>query len=398
MSIIKTNYPVLLRKVLIAIPLILFSCSEKKESEVNDIEGSLKVLSIDDPNSFEEANFLEIFKLIGVNELEFKSDFYLGEVSKIALSKGDFIVLDEKLEDLIRFTSEGKVLNRICKKGDGPTEMPAISDFAFDPDKDEIYVISPGNMQVKIFKPDGTFVRNFKIESQADHITILGNKPVLTLTYFNPYYKYLSILDQAGDTLKTAFPFPKETFPIGLQYISGNLTKSNTDGVLVNEPASSIVYHLDAEMNLKPRYKFVAADDFWPEKDRHELNAYFEKLSTGELSFLSKYYEESESYFFFNLNAKKKGGRLYVVDPRMGYYNIKTGKGYLSNSEKFLMNLKGPIATDGDSFYAYISKLKLSELIASDEKWKGLMAEFPEIKIMEKGDYDTPVLLKFAVN
>ncbi|WP_339698833.1 hypothetical protein [Algoriphagus aquimarinus] len=150
-------------------------------------------------------------------------------------------------------------------------------------------------------------------------------------------------------------------------------------------------------MNLKPKYKFVASDDFWPEEDHHELNAYFEKLSTGELSFLSKYYEESESYFFFNLNAKKKGGRLYAVDPRMGYYNIQKGKSYLSKSEKFLMDLKGPIAVDGDSFYAYISKLKLSELVYSDEKWKAIMADFPEIKILEKADFDTPVLLKFAV-
>lgn len=235
------------------------------------------------------------------------------------------------------------------------------------------------------------------MESQADHIAMLGDKPVLTLTYFNPYYKYLSVLNQSGDTLKTAFPFPKETFPIGLHHISGNMTSSNSGEVLVNEPASSTVYSLDNELNLSPKYKFEASDDFWPEEKRHELNAYFEKLAIGNLTFLSKYYEEGESYFFFNLNAKKKGGRRYVVDPRIGYYNIKTGKSFISKSEKFLMDLNGPIAVDGDFFYSYISKLKLSELVNSDDKWKAIMEDFPEIRILEKSDYDIPVLLKFGV-
>ena len=211
------------------------------------------------------------------------------------IAKGDFIVLDKNLDALLRFNSKGEILNRICNLGDGPSEVPGISDYTYDFLKDEIYVVSPGVLQVKVYKPDGTFVRNFKMESQADHIAMLGDKPVLTLTYFNPYYKYLSVLNQSGDTLKTAFPFPKETFPIGLHHISGNMTSSNSGEVLVNEPASSTVYSLDNELNLSPKYKFEASDDFWPEEKRHELNAYFEKLSTGNLTFLSKYYEEGFS-------------------------------------------------------------------------------------------------------
>jgi hypothetical protein len=375
--------------------LLFCACSPNSKNELEEDE--LIVISIDDTETFIEEEFDNIFQLERVVELNAPEGFYIAELTKAVILNDQILVLDSKLGQLLTFTNQGEFVNNVVEKGDGPTEMPSISDFAYDYQNDEIHVISPGIMQVKVFKTDGTFVMNFKMETQADHIALLGIKPVLTLTYFNPYYKYLSILDPLGDTLKTAFPFPKETFPIGLHHISGNLTRSNSGGVLVNEPASSMIYSLDDELNLKPKYKFVSANDFWPEEDRHELNAYFEKLSTGELTFLSKYYEETESYFFFNLNAKKKGGRLYVVDPRMGYYNIQTEKSYLSKSEKFLMDLKGPIAVDGDSFYTYISKLKLSELVNSDEKWKVLMADFPEIKILEKADNDTPVLLKFAV-
>ncbi|WBL43832.1 6-bladed beta-propeller [Algoriphagus halophytocola] len=383
------------RNLSILLFLLISACSPNSKNEIRENEPI--VISIDNSETFLEEDFFNLFQLETVFELNSPEGFYAAEVTKAVIKKNKIFVLDDKLEQLLQFTTNGEFINSLVDKGEGPTEMPSISDFAFDHEKEEVYVISPGNFHIKVFKPDGTFVRNFKMETQADHIALLGDKPVLTLTYFNPYYKYLSILEYNGDTLKTAFPFPKETFPIGLQYISGNLTKSNTGGVLVNEPASSVVYNLDADMNLKPKYKFAASSDFWPEEDRHELNAYFEKLSTGELSFLSKYYEESESYFFFNLNAKKKGERLYVVDPRIGYYNIETGKSYLSKSEKFLMDLKGPIATDGDSFYTYISKLKLAELVNSDEKWKVILADFPEINISERADYDTPVLLKFGV-
>lgn len=375
--------------------LLFCACSQNSKNGIDESEPI--VISINNSETFIEDDFLNIFQLEKVVELNAPEGFYATEISKAIITKNEIIVFDVKIGQLLTFTSKGEFVNNVVEKGDGPTEMPEITTFAYDDDKEELYVIGPGNMQVKIYKPDGTFVRNFKMETQADHIALLGDKPVLTLTYFNPYFKYLSVLDSKGDTLKTAFSFPKEIFPIGLHHISGNLTRSYSGEILVNEPASSTVYSLDNELNLTPKYKFVAEDDFWPEEDRHELNAYFEKLATGNLTFLSKYYEETESYFFFNLNAKKKGGRLYVVDPRIGYYNFHTGKSYMSKSKKFFMDLKGPIAVDEDSFYTYISKLKLSELVNSDEKWKAVMADFPEIKILEKADYDTPVLLKFGV-
>lgn len=251
--------------------------------------------------------------------------------------------------------------------------------------------------KLKVYKPEGTFVRSFKTDTQADHISLIGKNPVLTLTYFNSFNSYLSINNPEGDTLRTAFPFPKGTFPIGLRHISGNLTKYNSGGILVNEPASSTVYSLDKELNLKSKYRFVATYDLWPEERRHELNAYFEKLATGNLTFLSKYYEESESYFFFNLNAKKSDDRLFTIVPRIGYFDIEKGKSYLSKSDDFLLKLKGPIAADGDIFYAYISKMELSKLVKADENWEKNFSSFPEIKFIDKSDFDTPILLKFKV-
>ncbi len=372
---------------------ILFSCSEN-ENQQGDLP---LIISLDDSDTFSEGGFFEIFELREVKELTYNPNHFLAEVSKLVVTEDGFLVLDKNLDALFRYDSQGQLLNRICKIGDGPAEMPGVSDFVFDPGKEELYVIASGSLQVKVYKPDGTFVRNLKMGVQADHIALIGDHPVLTLTYFNPFYRYLGVFDQNGDTLKTAFPFPKETFPIGLHHISGNLTAAKSTGILVNEPASSTVYAMNEEMDLNPKYKFTAAGDFWPEKERHKLNAYFEKLATGDLSFLSKYYGEGGDCFFFGLNAKKSSGRQNVVDPRIGYYDHRSGKSNLSKSQPFLINMKGPLAVEGNSFYAYISKIKLSELFAEDEEWKNALAPLSEILVSDKEDYDTPVLLKFGI-
>lgn len=374
----------------------LISCSEKtSKDKLNEYP---KIISLDDSNSMIKGKFYENFQLKEVVELENRSGYFLSEISKIDLINSGFIVFDNELDNLLNVDFKGNIINRICEIGEGPDQMPSISDYAFDSIREEIYVIGPGNFRVKVFRLDGTFVRDFKMETQADQITLLGDKPVLTLTYYNPYFKYLSVLNNNGDTLKTTFPFPKETFPIGLQHISGNLTNSYLGGVLVNEPASSTLYSLDQELNFTPRYKFESSNDLWPEEDRHDLNAYFERLSSGNLSFLTNFYEESESYLFFNLNVKKTEGSRFVIDPRIGYYNVNTGQSFLSDKEEFMLDIKGPLAVTGNDFYVYIPKMNLAELVQSgDDIWKAIMADFPEIRILEKADYDTPVLLKFGV-
>lgn|GEM_PF-2489464 len=57
--------------------------------------------------------------------------------------------MDNNLGQILTFTIEGKFVNNVVEKGDGPTEMPIITDFAYDSQNNEIYVIGTGITQVE---------------------------------------------------------------------------------------------------------------------------------------------------------------------------------------------------------------------------------------------------------
>lgn len=355
------------------------------------------VINLDDKNKFKEKEFWELFEIDNVTELEFKEDYFLSSIYRLKITETEIFALDVELGNLFRYSLEGKFLNRIGKIGDGPKELPQIGDFYYNSANNELILASGGAMRVSRFSPDGNFIETIKLKDQMDRISGLNGHTVLTMTYFNSLYKYLAVFDAKGDTVKTLFPFPKEVFPISLRFISGHLTTGSNGGLLFNEPASSTIYEINEELIASPKYIFIASNDFWPESERHQLNSYFEKLATGELTFLSKFYEESEGYLFFGLNARKKGGRRYAVDPRIGFYDKTTGISYLSNSEDFLMKLSGPLETEGGSFIAVLQKYEFAALLTEDENWQKESIGFSLLKEAKDGDFDNPILIKFKV-
>ncbi len=100
---------------------------------------------------------------------------------------------------------------------------------------------------------------------------------------------------------------------------------------------------------------------------------------------------------FFSLNKARTADRQKAVDPRFGYFDKNDKTAYLSKSDDFLVHLKGPVSADGVAFFAFVSKMKMNELAEQNGYFQGILSGFPELRIKEKGDFDTPILIKFRV-
>ncbi len=377
--------------------LIIFSfilgCGPKQIDDQNYLQSkSTFEIQLDD---MVEKSFFELFELVDITELKHSEDFFMANIYRLKIHQGEFFAFDASLKNLIRYDPQGNALNRIGKIGEGPHELTQIADFAIDK-KGNIAIASGVSMKINKYSKEGKYLSSIKLNDQMDQITIADQTIFSSLTYFNNLNKNLGVYRNTGDTLKTFFPFEKGIFPVMLKNISGHLTTNSSGAVLFNESASSRIYEIDEDLRIKPKFHFISNNDLWPESNRHELNSYFEKLATGELSYLTRFYEESDSHLFFALNKKQVGMRKFIIDNRIGYFDKESQKTYLSKKEDFLIYLSGPLAVENDVFYLAISKSELIKIREEHPEWGKSLKIFNENNMaLEEGD--SPMILRFRI-
>lgn len=377
----------------ILIILLLNGCSTKlKESKLylDQVADHSILLS-----EIIEKDFWELFQLESAIELKLSQDFFISSIYRLKVHQNEYYALDESLGNLIRFDANGIPLNRIGKIGDGPEELPNFSDFGID-EKGNILIGSGSGMKASAFTKEGDFVSSIKFKNQLDQLSVSNGIVFASLTYFNQLDKNLAAYSAQGDTLKTYFPYGSDVFPILLKNISGHLTTNYDGSILFNEPASSKIFEIDKDLEIKPKFQFIYETELWEENDRHNLNGFFETLGTAKLTYLSRFYEESERYLFYKLNKKQDQVVRYVIDPRIGYFDKKTGKSFLSQKSESLVFTEGPLVADQDYFILSIPKQELKKLVDSDPNWSAIK-NFIEFNSIETEEYDSPILLKFSV-
>ncbi|PZV82944.1 6-bladed beta-propeller protein [Algoriphagus aquaeductus] len=372
---------------------ILLSCSpQNKESTFYlDQEAEYPILL----SEVLEKDFWELFKLESAIELKLSQDYFISTIYRLKVHQNEYFALDETLGNLIRFDSNGKPLNRIGKIGEGPEELPNFSDFGID-ERGNIVIGSGSGRKASIYSKEGEFLYSIKFKDQLDQLAVGNNHIFASLTYFNQLNKNLAIYNLEGDTLRTYFPYSSDVFPILLKNISGHLTTNFSGSILFNEPASAKIFEINEELEIKPKFQFISDTELWEENDRHNLNGFFETLGAAKLTHLRRFYEESDRYLLFNLNKKQDQVVRYVIDPRIGFFDKKTGKAYLSKKSESLVFTEGPLVADRNNFTLSIPKQELKKLVDNDPNWSGIK-NFIEFSTIETEEYDSPILLKFSV-
>jgi hypothetical protein len=343
-----------------------------------------------------EAEFGDLFELEEVIPLRINGQEFFTNPYRLIIHDGRFYLLDPVFGSLLCFSGEGEMIFKIGSLGDGPKELPDIADFAINPITQEIILSSIADRSLAYYNLQNQFLRKERYANQSDMIAASAQGLISrSVTYFNNDFHNLEILRQSGEVEKLYFSFPKDVRPILLKNISGHLTSSIDSGFLFLEPASSIIYEVD-EKKAYPKYSFTSIDEMWPQDNKHDINGFFTKVSKGEISHPTRFFEESQDYLFFGWNKRSGGISHQIVDYRIGFFHKGKNFTVLTKQNELTQFLSGPMAVHNGFIYFVLPQYRLFEFYEHEF----FRHKKDEITTIQKSldDHDVPIILKVKIS
>ena len=221
-----------------------------------------------------------------------------------SLSDKGIVIFDASNQRLLYFDEQGKFLNPIGRKGEGPEEYSMVFKALVDWDKDEVLVLNSYSQSV-VYSLDGTFKRRLTFESDVNPGDVYGWSDGQFVSYRKAYldedgqlepYRPVVFYSREAGKMEDSLSYRKEhEFPVivgnGSMEISyPSLVKLNGD-VYVNDLSADTIYRLVSPMKaLQPvitRTPSVVDDGDGYFMDLYGITSrfYFFKFSSRQLSF-----------------------------------------------------------------------------------------------------------------
>lgn len=155
------------------------------------------------------------FSKISCVQLEMTDESVVGRIKKIVDADTALVVIDDASEITVFRKKDGKYLNHIGNRGEGPDEYLYAEDIAWDPQSKNIIVCDRIKNDFLSYRIDGTFVgrKNFGVDMREIHCMELASDGSIILSNdfcasdcaSNPDHAF-SILSENGETTEAA-PF-----------------------------------------------------------------------------------------------------------------------------------------------------------------------------------------------
>lgn len=172
---------------LIAI-LLLMGCKQNV-AKVGSNDDAIKVIDIE--NSLSEIvpslPLSDAASTVEIIPLETNSNSFIANMEDVAVTERDIFVSDYKDQRLLRFSREGKFLNKIGTIGQGPEEYIQMWQFLIDEEKKEVYIVTILK-GINVYEYNGTFKRKVSKTTVNDmtlgdcSISLYGSTPFICNT------------------------------------------------------------------------------------------------------------------------------------------------------------------------------------------------------------------------
>lgn len=96
----------------------------------------------------------------------------IGRIKDMAISRERLFLFDEQQQTIWIFNREGRYLNKISKKGDGPGEYARISQFEYDDKNNQIIVLSPWKKVLMFYSPEGEYKRTVELPMRINDFKV----------------------------------------------------------------------------------------------------------------------------------------------------------------------------------------------------------------------------------
>lgn len=143
--------------------LLLAACSGEKASDEKvytlNIDGSIEHFQKD----YTSEAYKPLFKNPKTLQLETKDECLLSGFAHVIDVTPKYIVVGDNQKFFFFDAHSGAYLSKIDRKGDGPEEYSFLGSRFFDDENNLLYL--KDKKKIKSYKPDGTFVREFSLDS-----------------------------------------------------------------------------------------------------------------------------------------------------------------------------------------------------------------------------------------
>jgi hypothetical protein len=225
-------------------------------------DSSVKIVKIENIDETAVVKYSDIYDDVNFIKLETQDSSLIGRIDKVIVTDDKIIVLDGSIAKMVFvFDCNGKFLNRIGSNGGGPEEYDCPDDIGYDKYNNEILVLCHNRKNIMRFHPDGTFIKNIKIDlyvssifvmSKNTYLLSLNNKPQGQKGQKGEVSDYnILIVDDNGNIVNRLLQYDEST---GQLRTPGGILFSNfQDEILFSQQYSNKIFKIDHD-EIKTKY------------------------------------------------------------------------------------------------------------------------------------------------
>lgn len=340
---------------------------------INNIENNIFPIYIDKEKEYEKKRLTiqEIGKVKYI-KLETRDNCFISASFKLIglyLTENDIFLCTDN--SILRFNKEGKFINSIGKKGQGPGEIKVLSDFILNELKKEIYIWDGSTQYLKCYNYDGVLKNAIRLETYGEDLGAVCDSFIICTNYFgnNRPMAFLSSLNN-GKTVKNLLTSRTSKDETGLSIkfydkYTENLLYNNK--VIYQNFINDTIYTIDKkDFNVSLRYIQLPPNTGLDGKN--------------SMLFVSF---ETDRYAYILTNKKPPLNHNFIIDKKEN----KIYRGFIGDTE--LRHSIIPINTNIDNVIVDLYDSATLINFLSENRLRGSLKEIAETL----NDEDNPVLM-----
>lgn len=280
----------------------------------------------------ENIGLSEIAKDVRYIPLETSEECLLSDELQLYYSSEYIFVGDQKIQKFYRFDKDGKFLNAIGKKGEGPEEYPMALFFYVDEKEKNVYLTSSQTQSLYRYDYSGTYKGEIKLSETPWMIEKLDGNFLVYNNGFNRIkrdaVKELLLFNPKGEVVKS-LPSTIKDEKLDMLLMEFPFFYSFNSRLYYKNPLLDDVFLIEENLKLKPVYKINTGSPKREKEGYKDLKKYAQNLSVrsifenSKLRLITYVYKDSFHYFLVD---KKSGKAANVGKDTPGFTDdIKGG-------------------------------------------------------------------------
>lgn len=359
-----------------------YSCVSKKKNTT--------ILDNTCVEKIKEINYSTLFDSYKYIPLETTNKCLIGEIEDIQFSD-HLIFIQNSIgdnEEILVFNNNGRFLNKVGERGNGPKEYLSIASFCVNTYEKTILLLDPLNNRAHTFKYNGEYINSKAVSidfSFTYKIRYASDRKLICANSIN--FGTKTILFECDDDFKNfkilfSSPF---TYKGGYMYAQSPITTYSNYFI---PPMSTTLYQVEDDI-LKPKFDVLVNSTYLPLKEAKKGGDYCELFMPTVKKGFSPIFSifetkkhllivEFDHFIIWNKNSKKGiTSKINVSQPTNNMLSFSAGS---------------IIGNDSNSFVGLISREEVKQATNYYERNHITPNDNIKIIIEKNGQEDNPIL------